>query len=168
VAALPAKKPHRFDLSAPADMAARIAADLDLPAVRALRLKGELAPHGRADWHLTARLTADVDQSCVVTLAPVRARIDEPVTRRYLAAWQPPEGDEVEMPDDSDDPLPEVIDLAEVMTEALSLALPPYPRAAGAALGETVVAPAGATPLTQDQIRPFAALKSLKDRMGDG
>jgi uncharacterized metal-binding protein YceD (DUF177 family) len=168
IAALPAKKPHRFDLVADAALAATVAGDLGLLAIRHLRLKGELAPFGRRDWRLDARLTADVDQPCVVTLAPVAARIDDAVTRRYLADWQPPEGDEVEMPDDSDEPLPDVIDLAAVMAEALALALPPYPRAAGAELAETVVGPADAAPLTQDEIRPFAALKSLKDRMDGG
>jgi uncharacterized metal-binding protein YceD (DUF177 family) len=71
----------------------------------------------------------------------VPARIDETVRRRYLADYAEPEGEEVEVPeDDSAEPMPEAIDLAEVLREALALALPPWPRAPGAELGEAVFA----------------------------
>jgi uncharacterized metal-binding protein YceD (DUF177 family) len=77
-----------------------------------------------------------------VTLTPVRAVIDEPVRRRYVADLPQPDGDEVEMPeDDTLEPMPEVIDLAEVAAEALALALPLYPRAPGAELGSVVLCP---------------------------
>jgi uncharacterized metal-binding protein YceD (DUF177 family) len=167
-AALPQKKPTRFDIAP--DPAAREAlqADLGLLAIRALRLSGEVAPAGRRDWRLTARLVADVDQPCVVTLAPVTARIDVPVLRRYVADWQPPSGDEVEVTDDTEEPLPEVIDLDAVLAEALALALPDFPRAPGAEVGEIAATPPGAAPLTDEKVRPFAALKALKDRMEGG
>ncbi len=164
-AALAAKKPTRFDLAPDAAGREALRRDLGLLAIRDLRLAGEIAPAGRRDWRLTARLTGDVDQPCVVTLAPVPARIDAPVLRRYLADWQPPAGEEVEMTDDSEEPLPEVIDLDAVLAEALALALPDYPRAPGAGLGEMAATPPGAAPLTADRVRPFAALRALKDRM---
>ena len=67
-------------------------------------------------------LGATVTQACVVTLAPVITRIEETVTRRYLADMPEPEGEEVEMPeDDSAEPLPVIIDPGAVMIEALAL-----------------------------------------------
>jgi uncharacterized metal-binding protein YceD (DUF177 family) len=167
-AALPAKKPTRFDIAPDPAARAALGDELGLLAIRSLRLQGEIAPAGRRDWRLTARLLADVDQACVVTLAPVPARIDEAVVRRYVADWQPPAGDEVEVTDDTEDPLPEVIDLDAVMAEALALALPDYPRAPGAGLGELAATPPGAVPLTDATVKPFAALQALKDRMEDG
>jgi uncharacterized metal-binding protein YceD (DUF177 family) len=166
--ALPPKKPTRFDIAPDPAAQAALQADLGLLAIRALRLAGEIAPAGRRDWTLTARLTADVDQACVVTLAPVRARIDAAVLRRYVADWQPPSGDEVEVSDDTEEPLPEVIDLDAVLAEALALALPDYPRAPGAGVGEIAATPPGAAPLTGAEVKPFAALKALKDRMEGG
>jgi uncharacterized metal-binding protein YceD (DUF177 family) len=166
--ALPPKKPTRFDIMPDAAARTALLADLGLLAIRSLRLAGEIAPAGRRDWRLAARLTADVDQACVVTLAPVAARIDAPVLRRYVADWQPPAGDEVEVTDDSEEPLPEVIDLDAVLAEALALALPDYPRAPGVGLGEVAATPPGAAPLTDDNVKPFAALQALKDRMDGG
>ena len=87
-------------------------------------------------------------------------------TRRYLADMKVPEGDEVEMPeDDTSEPLPEVIDLSEVAAEALALALPEYPRAPGAELGEAVHAAPGVAPLTDAALKPFAGLASLAERL---
>jgi uncharacterized metal-binding protein YceD (DUF177 family) len=156
------RKPTRFDYAPEGPALAALAQDLGLLALRQLRLSGEIAPSGRDELTLTARLLAEGDQACVVTLAPVRARIDEPVRRRYVAGLTDPDGDEVEMPaDDTVEPMPEVIDLAEIAAEALALALPLYPRAPGAELGATVHAPAGVAPLTDADLRPFAGLAAL-------
>ena len=74
-----------------------------------------------------------------------------------------PEGAEIEMPeDDTQEPLPEVIDLGAVMAEALALALPDYPRAPGAELGEAVFAAPGVAALRDADLRPFAALAKLR------
>lgn len=166
VRALPARKPLHFDL-VPDDAArARIAAYLGLLDLRELRLTGELRPIGRHDVELSARLVARVVQPCSVTLAPVKTRIEETLTRRYVADWQPPEGDEVELPEDVDtDPLPEAIDGGMVAVEALALALPPFPRAPGAELGEAVFAAPGTAPLRDTDLRPFAGLAALRDRL---
>ncbi|NBT33687.1 MAG: DUF177 domain-containing protein, partial [Rhodobacteraceae bacterium] len=99
----------------------------------------------------------------VVTLDPVTTRIDESVTRSYVAEMPEIEPGEVEMPeDDTVDPLPVTLDLTEVMIEALALALPAFPRAEGAELGSLVVTAPGLTPMTDEVARPFAGLGALK------
>jgi uncharacterized metal-binding protein YceD (DUF177 family) len=119
-----------------------------------LSLTGELelrpAPEGRVQ--VTGRLVAEVDQACVVTLEPVRARIEEPVAWRLL-----PDGMEPSDGDDDPDDIPAengVVDLGEALAQQLSLALNPYPRAPGAEL------PAEATDGSAHG--PFAALAKLK------
>jgi uncharacterized metal-binding protein YceD (DUF177 family) len=156
------RKPTHFDHEAGPEERKSLAADLGLLSLRRLRLTGEITPAGRDELILTARLLADADQPCVVTLAPVRARIDEAVSRRFVADLRAPDGDEVEIPqDDSIEPMPEVIDLADIAAEALALALPEYPRAPGAEFGSAVVAPDGVVPLTDDDLKPFAGLAGL-------
>jgi uncharacterized metal-binding protein YceD (DUF177 family) len=152
-----------FVLAPDAKGLAALADILGIVAIRKLRFAGRLAPLGRTDWELTADLGATVVQECVVTLAPVTTRIDERVIRRYLADMPEPEGTEIEMPaDDCDEPLPVTLDLAAVMAEALTLALPPFPRAAGAELGEATFAEKGAKPLSDEDVRPFAGLADLR------
>ncbi|MGB5559389.1 MAG: DUF177 domain-containing protein [Paracoccaceae bacterium] len=170
IADLPGRKSTTFDLS-PGDKAtAAIAAELALTGLKKLRFAGELAPLGKLDWRLTAHLGATVTQPCIVTLAPVTTRIDEDIIRIF--ASELPEfsaGSEAEMPeDDSIEPLTAAIDLGALMVEALALALPLYPRAEGAHLSQAIFTEPGAAPLTDEEARPFAGLKGLRDKLGKG
>lgn len=165
-ATLATRKPTRFDLRPDRSTRDWMATQLGLIALPAFRFVGEIRPAGREDFTLEAKLTAEAVQPCSVTLAPVTAHLTEDVRRHYIAKWQEPEGDEVEMPeDDSEEPLPETIDLALVALEALELSLPLYPRAEGVALGEAVFAAPGTAPLRDEDLRPFAGLAALKSRL---
>ena len=160
------RKPTRFSYKPDAKERAVLAADLGLIGLYALELTGEIRPAGRDEMVVEAKLVARVDQACSVTLAPVPAQVDEPVLRRYVAGLALPDGEEVEMPeDDSVEPLPEVIDLAEIAAEALALALPLYPRAPGAEFGQAIHAAEGVTPLSDADLKPFAGLQGLAAKL---
>lgn len=161
-AALAQRKPTRFDLTPGPEDRAAIAADLGLLELPAIRLRGEIRPVGRSDFMLEADLEAQVVQACILTLAPVPGLVKEKVVRRYQADWKAPEGDEAEMPeDDTTEPLTEVIDVGAVLTEALALALPLYPRAEGATFEGFVKGADGAEPLSDEKIKPFSGLADL-------
>lgn len=167
LARLPRGAETSFELAPEAAARATLAAELGLSALRKLRFSGRLIPEGRRDWRLVAELGATVVQPCVVSAEPVTTRIDEPVLRRFLEEMPEPQGDEVEIPeDDSAEPLPATLDLAEVMAEALALALPLYPRLPGAALGEARFAAPGAAPIEEDELRPLSGLGALRDKLG--
>mgnify|MGYP000507130793 CR=1 FL=1 len=162
-------QPTRFKLEPDAPARDALAKALDAVSVRKLRFEGEVAPKGRSGWELTAQLGATVVQSCIVTLEPVTTRIDTPVTRRFVPAEQMSSyeaGSEIEMPeDDETEELGEVIDLAAVMTEALSLALPDFPRKDGAVVETAQFAEDGVTPMTDEDTKPFAGLAALREKM---
>jgi uncharacterized metal-binding protein YceD (DUF177 family) len=156
------RKPTRFSFRPEAAERAALAKDLGLMALHALELVGEIRPVGRDELVLEASLTSRADQACSITLAPVPAVIDETIRRRYVAGLELPGGEEVEMPeDDSTEPMPEVIDLAEIAAEALALALPLYPRAPGAEFAQALHAGDGVTPLSDADLKPFSALQGL-------
>lgn len=164
LAALSADRSHDFRLEPDAETRADLLKTLDLQGLRKLSFAGTLTPEDRADWRLQAHLGATVVQSCVVTLAPVTTRIETDIRRLYLARPAViPEGDESEMPeDDTTEPLPETLDLVDVLTEALALALPDYPRAEGATLEQAQFAAPGVAPMRDEDTKPFAALAALK------
>jgi uncharacterized metal-binding protein YceD (DUF177 family) len=162
VAALARRKPTRFRLEPDSAERAAIADELGILGIERLSFQGEIRPAGGQDWELDATLAARVVQACIVTLDPVVTDLSEQVRRRYLAQMPEPEGDEVEMPeDDTAEPLPKIIDAGAVLTEALALALPPWPRAKGAELGSAAAAAPGTEPLTDAEIRPFAKLGDM-------
>ncbi|MBE3637143.1 YceD family protein [Mangrovicoccus algicola] len=159
-----------FSLQPSPEVQEALRADLGLDGLRKLRFEGRLLPEGKRDWRLEAHLGATVIQPCTVTLAPVTTRLEEDLSRRYLADWQDPEtGAETEMPeDDTAGPLPRQLDLAEVMHEALALALPLYPRAEGAGFADTAVTEPGKAPMTDEEAKPFAGLAALRGKLADG
>lgn len=168
VASLSTARPTRFALRPEAAHMQAMAEELGLLGLRKLSFTGELSPMGKRDWQLKARLGATVVQPCVTTLEPVTTRIDEDVSRVFLANYDKlqPEGEEAEMPDlDEADPLGEEIALDRVMIEALSLALPLYPRAEGAEKVDLSVTEPGKAPLSDEDVKPFAGLAALRDKL---
>lgn len=115
---------------------------------------------------LTAHFSADVTQSCVVTLQPVKARLEETFVLNYDADADPAALAEPEIPEDlelfleqPDPPDPLVggmVDVGEAVAEHVALALDPYPRAPGVAFEP----PAGQNP-PSIQDSPFKALERL-------
>ncbi|MDV7144436.1 YceD family protein [Tropicimonas sp. TH_r6] len=163
LARLSKTEPTPFRLPPEAVDSAGLQRDLELLGLRKLRFEGQLIPVGRNDWRLEATFGATAVQPCAITLAPVTTRIDTKVLRRYSADFTAPTDAEAEMPeDDTLEPLPETVDLVELLTETLALALPDFPRADGAELGEAVFAEPGAEPLTEEAAKPFAGLATLK------
>lgn len=159
--------PTPFEWEADATLKKRLARELGLRAVVTLGLSGRITPDGRHDLILDARLAARVIQTCVITLVPVTTEVDEAIERRYLADWVEPEEDEVEVPAEDIEPLPRVIAIPAIAREALALALPDYPRAAGATFGGAIFGPPGVAPLTDADLHPFAGLSGLR-RAGGG
>jgi uncharacterized metal-binding protein YceD (DUF177 family) len=166
IADLASRKPTAFSLMPDAAARAALAKDLGIVEIRKLRLDGEIAPQGGRDWALQATLGATVVQDCVITLEPVVTRLDEDVRRTYVQAFEEPDAAEIEMPEDETvEPIPAVLDLQALMAEALSLALPAFPRAAGVELGDAVYTEDGVSPMTDEDAKPFAGLGALKAQL---
>lgn len=166
LAELQNRKRNPFKIEPDAAGRAALAEDLGALAVRKLRFEGALIPMGKRDWRLEATLGATVTQACVVTLDPVNTRIDEEITRSYVTNFEAPDETEVEMTeDDTTDPMPESLDLMEVVTEALALALPAYPRKDGVEIEVTAFTEPGKAAMTDEDARPFAGLASLRDSL---
>ncbi len=162
---LPQRKPTRVRLVPDEGQLEDIADRLSVDALRKVRMDVELAPGPGRDWTLTGKLGATVVQPCRVTTDPVTTRIEEDVARRYTPDAVTPEGDEVEMDDDTLEPLPAILDLGSVLEEALALAIPEFPRAPSADEIDMTATPPGAEPLTDEAVKPFAGLAALKAKL---
>lgn len=127
----------------------------------------DVVPKSGGRIQVTGHVRARVGQTCVVTLDPMESEIDEEVdlifapeaeVRRLADLIE--EGQDDEEPPEVADP-PEaivngIIDLGRIATDALFLAIDPYPRKPG------VVFEAEVTALDPED-HPFAALKALQD-----
>jgi hypothetical protein len=148
-----------------AEMAA-IAGLLDLPALEGLTLTCRLRQAGGHRLRLTGRLTANVTQTCVVSLEPMQTSLDVPVEVEF---WPLSLMEELER--SAEDPVnsglldwPEpiidgVIDLGPIIYETLATALDPYPKREGVSFEWSQ---GGASAGKGGESGPFAALKRLK------
>jgi uncharacterized metal-binding protein YceD (DUF177 family) len=140
-----------------------LARRFELVELRSLRAEGVLTVtgHGRRA-RLEGRLQAEVVQSCVVTLEPVPAEIDESFVRLYSAdAGDAPAAVDLEADDPPDPIVGGGIDVGEAVAEELGLALDPYPRAPGAVLESPDGAGEAAEGAETRRESPFAALRGL-------
>jgi uncharacterized metal-binding protein YceD (DUF177 family) len=147
-------------LSADADVRNAIAAAVGLLALPRLEAQFNVQRHGLNGAHVTGNVSAEVEQTCVVTLEPLRNSVVESVELTLVPAAAPTQPDQEVPPEGDDPPDPLVdgtIDLGAVAVEFLLLAVDPYPRKAGALFA----APPDGDKGTADA-HPFAALAALK------
>jgi uncharacterized metal-binding protein YceD (DUF177 family) len=130
-------------IEANAQERAALAALNRLPAVAALSATFTLRRSGRGGVHVTGAVHAEVTQTCVLSLEPFPAALDETVDARFAPPAdesaprrRPPSGQaEAVAMDAADEPDPIVdgrIDLGALAAEFMALGLDPYPRKPGA------------------------------------
>jgi uncharacterized metal-binding protein YceD (DUF177 family) len=122
----------------PAERAA-LAALNGLPQIAALSATFTLRRAGRGGVRVTGAVHAEITQTCVVSLEPFPARVDEPVDVRFAPPAEessprrgaPSAQAETVAMDAVDEPDPIVdgrIDLGALAAEFMGLGLDPYPR----------------------------------------
>jgi uncharacterized metal-binding protein YceD (DUF177 family) len=124
----------------------------------------DVTPKSGGRFHVAGRVRARVGQTCVVTLDPIENDIDEEVDLIFAPPEQIPQladlvddaaESDVEIPDPPEPIENGVIDLGRLATDALFLAIDPYPRKPDAVFEPPVVA-------DDPEDHPFAALKALQ------
>lgn len=152
----------RLTPSPDAETRAHIAEAVGVDALDAYEAEVNIAP-----WldgaELKARFTAEVTQTCGISLDPFPARIEGSFSVRVLPAGSPnapgPQSRELAIDPEAEDPPDllegDVIDLGGYLVEHLALEVDPFPRKPDAVFEQ----PGG-----QEALSPFAALAVLKDK----
>lgn len=146
-----------------------LAKALEITGCEQLLVRYTLHPVANDRFRVRGELEADVVQSCIVTLDPVRTRIAESFEfefwpseaiashRNVLAS-----GDqEVFAPDDPEAIVAQRLEIGRVIEELLAVALEPYPRAPGASLDPLQDQ---ASDTSEESDGPFAALADWKPK----
>lgn len=143
-----------LEVVASAEECAALAARLGIEEVRRLRAVLHLRPEDDGPVMVTGQLRAAVVQLCVVSRDPVLEQVESGISLRLL----PPGRAATDTPDDAVDEIESqtgLVDLGELLTEELALALDPYPRHPDAELPPEASDPDNS---------PFAGLAALKGR----
>lgn len=138
---------------------------LGLRGLRKMRFEGGIEPMGKRGWHVVGKLGVSITQSCVISLEPVKTRIDHEVSLRFLPDSMIDYDTPEDVLEDDIEALGAVIDLGLVATEALMLIMPEYPRIDSAELAQMTAAPPGAAPIKDEEVKPFAGLEALRGKL---
>ena len=164
VAQIPDTGLHRaFEAS---DTTRAAMADLaDLREVTSATASFDLTLKSGGRVHVTGEVRARIGQTCVVTLDPIENEINETIDLMFAPSEQirslsalvdeAAQSEDEEVPDPPEPIVDGVIDLGRLATDALFLAIDPYPRRPDATfdLPAEIMDPAD---------HPFAALKALQ------
>lgn len=174
-------KPERLTIEASEEELEDVARRLNVLGVKSAKADLVLnREQGGRVIHVAGSFTALIIQECVVSAEPVETEISEPVegwyadkdkTVSFASAKRDREADknnnlEVELMEESEDPEPVLngaIDLGELVTQHISLALPPYPHKEGVVFehGDENLQINEDSPLRKN---PFEALKDWKEK----
>jgi hypothetical protein len=123
----------------------------------------DVTPKSGGRIHVTGHVRARIGQTCVVTLDPIENEIDEPIDLVFAPPQQIADlsdlvdeaaESETEIPDPPEPIINGVIDLGRLATDALFLAVDPYPRRPDAVFEPPLES-------ADPNDHPFAALKAL-------
>ncbi len=168
----------KMDISPDADTRKALAKQLDILELKDLKATLSLSRNIAHIVHIKGELKAKVKQACVITLEPVETNLTDEFEAWYAdenqavsfkkaqyEAQSKKELMDVPMLDESEDPEPMVngaVDVADLVTQYLSLAIPPYPTKEGITYSVQVEEPKEAkNPL---KLNPFAALKDWRPK----
>lgn len=152
-------------IEASAEECRRLVKRLGIVGLRNLSCRYRLKPGRDGEVLAEGWLTAHVTQECVVSLEAFEDVLAESFTVRCIPAENFREDDEIdpftvdEVPYERD-----TIDLGELATEELSLALDPYPHKPGSTIPQEFVPSEDGTPEETVRRQPFSALAELKKK----
>ncbi|MFB9267794.1 DUF177 domain-containing protein [Bradyrhizobium erythrophlei] len=165
VAQIPETGLHR-EIEADAAVRKAMAEIAELREVISARASFDLTPKRDGRYRVTGHVHARIGQTCVVTLDPIENDIDEPIDLIFAPPDQIPEmADLVDDAEESSEETPDppepivngFIDIGRLATDALFLAIDPYPRKPDAVFESPVEAP-------DPEDHPFAALRALQEK----
>ncbi len=160
-----------FKISADKIERQALAERLRVLSVNSLSAEVRIKPESkRCTVLVDAELTAQVTQTCVVTLDPIENDVCTTAKVRFINDARLSQDDDVEIWAEDEDPpdpiIDGVIDIGEFVVEQFSLALDPFPRRPDVEFES----PKDAEKSNNDTAKkshPFAALEKLKGKLED-
>jgi uncharacterized metal-binding protein YceD (DUF177 family) len=164
--------PKRVKFEASEAERAALAAENDLPGIASLTASFTLTHQGQTRLRVEGRVKARVTQTCVVSLEPFEADVEDTISVLFAPEDEVREAEEElkqydEEIDEEDRPEPpdaivnNRIDLGRLAAEFFVLALDPYPRKPGVAFEAPQIA-------SDVEESPFAKLARLKQEKESG
>lgn len=176
---------HQFEFSRPLDVTrvppqgslekisaepqecADLARRFGLPALHSLEAELEVSRWRGEGLKIKGRFTADLDQTCVVSLDTFRSLLSDEFESYFLPAGTSADADIAVIEEADAEPIANgIIDMGEAVAEAVALALDPYPKKPGVSFTDVIEADGPSGTENKPEGHPFAALDQLRKGKG--
>ncbi|QIG50913.1 DUF177 domain-containing protein [Nordella sp. HKS 07] len=143
-----------------------LAARFGLPAIHGLTAELKISRWRGEGLKFKGHLRADIDQICVVSLESFRSTLEDRFETYFLPAKAASGSDEAAIEEGDAEPFENgIIDMGEVVAEAMALALDPYPKKPGVTFADRLEPESEASGAAASR-NPFAGLSRLKEGKG--
>jgi hypothetical protein len=137
-----------------------------LPALHSLEAELQVSRWRGEGLKIKGRFTTDLDQTCVVTLDIFRSRLSDEFENYFLPAGTSGADSAVIEEGDAQPFANGIIDMGEVVAEAVALALDPYPKKPGVSFADVIEDDGPSRAENSPQGHPFAGLERLRKGKG--
>jgi uncharacterized metal-binding protein YceD (DUF177 family) len=152
-------------LSAEPQECAALAERFALPAIHSLMAELKVSRWRGEGLKVAGQFCAELDQTCVVSLDVFTSTLSDRIESYFLPMGSGPGADTIIEEGDAEPFTNGIIDLGEVVAEAMALALNPYPHKPGVSFSD-IVGPDHEAQGNERQLSPFADLGRLKRERG--
>jgi hypothetical protein len=153
-------------ISAEPKECADLARRFGLPALHGLEAELAVSRWRGEGLKIKGRFAADIDQACVVSLDIFRSVLSDKFESYFLPVGSSIANSAVIEQGDAEPFENGIIDMGEVVAEAVALALDPYPKKPGVTFADVIEDEAAGGPGKRPERNPFAGLESLKKGKG--
>ena len=152
-------------ISAEPQECADLARRFGLPALYGLEAELKVSRWRGEGLKIKGRFSADLDQTCVVSLEIYRSRLTDDFESYFLPAGS--SAGAVLIEEGDAEPFENgIIDMGEAVAEAVALALDPYPRKPGVTFADVIEDEHAPEPGERKERNPFAGLETLRKGKG--
>jgi hypothetical protein len=146
-----------------ADLARRFG----LPALHSLEAELRISRWRGEGVKIKGRFTADLDQTCVVSLDIFRSLLSDGFESYFLPARTSAGAESAVIEEGDAEPFVNgIIDMGEVVAEAVALVLDPYPKKPGVSFADVIEDDGPSRAENSPQGHPFAGLERLRKGKG--
>ena len=146
-----------------ADLARRFG----LPALHSLEAELKVSRWRGEGLKIKGRFTADLDQSCVVSLDVFRSLLTDEFESYFLPAGSSEGANRPLIEEGDAEPFENgIIDMGEVVAETVALALDPYPKKPGVTFAAVIEDEPASGQSKSEETNPFAGLDRLREDKG--
>jgi uncharacterized metal-binding protein YceD (DUF177 family) len=134
-----------------------------LPGLHSLEAELKVSRWRGEGLKIKGRFTADLDQTCVVTLETFRSTLADEFESYFLPTGTSAGADRALIEEGDAEPFENgIIDMGEVVAETVALALDPYPKKPGVTFADVIEDESQEEAATRPEASPFAGLGRLK------